>query len=149
MRAQGAGLDARVSGAIDVELWQKFVFIVGVSGATAYFRSTIGAVRSNYDTGRFLVRLVEETVAVGHAEAIALPPDQVERTMALIAGLPEGMHGSMRDDLERGSRLPSYLHTTLNVALQSFEALSTIASNTGPVSVGDRLITVRTSPVAV
>ena len=31
------GIDARVSDAIDVELWQKFVFIVGVSGATAYF----------------------------------------------------------------------------------------------------------------
>ena len=79
------GIDARVSDAIDVELWQKFVFIVGVSGATAYFRSTIGAVRSDPDTGRFLVRLVEETVAVGHAEGIALPRDQVERTMALIA----------------------------------------------------------------
>jgi 2-dehydropantoate 2-reductase len=99
------GIDARVSDVIDVELWQKFVFIVGVSGATAYFRSTIGAVRSDPDTGRFLVRLVEETVAVGHAEGIALPSDQVERTMALIAGLPGGMHGSMRDDLERGMRL--------------------------------------------
>jgi 2-dehydropantoate 2-reductase len=98
-------IDARVSDAINVELWQKFVFIVGVSGATAYFRSTIGAVRSDPETGRFLVRLLEETVAVGHAAGIALPPDQVERTMALIAGLPEGMHGSMRDDLERGMRL--------------------------------------------
>ena len=38
------GIDARLSDVIDVELWQKFVFIVGVSGATAYFRSTIGAV---------------------------------------------------------------------------------------------------------
>ena len=49
--------------------------------------------RSDPDT-RFLVRLVAETVAVGH-----------ERTMALIAGLSEEMHGSMRDDLERGMRL--------------------------------------------
>jgi ketopantoate reductase len=66
----------------------------------------LDAIRANgLTTGRFLVRLVEETVAVGHAEGIALPPDQVERTMALIAGLPEGMHGSMRDDLERGMRL--------------------------------------------
>ena len=57
----------------------------------------LDAIRANGRTpGRFLVRLAEETVAVGHAEGIALPPDQVERTMALIAGLPEGMHGSMR-----------------------------------------------------
>ena len=82
---------------IEVELWQKFVFIVGVSGATAYFRSSIGAVRSDPDTGEFLARLVEEAAAVGRAEGIPLPPDQTERTMAVIAGLPEGTHGSMRD----------------------------------------------------
>ncbi len=98
-------IEARVSEAIEVELWQKFVFIVGVSGATAYFRSSIGAVRSDPDTGEFLARLVEEAAAVGRAEGIPLPSDQTKRTMAVIAGLPEGTHGSMRDDLERGMRL--------------------------------------------
>jgi hypothetical protein len=44
---------------------------------------------------------VEEAVAVGRAEGIALPPDQVERTMALISVLPEGVCGSM----ERGVRM--------------------------------------------
>ena len=39
------------------------------------------------------------------AAGIPLPSDQTERTMAVIAGLPEGTHGSMRDDLERGMRL--------------------------------------------
>jgi len=53
-------------------------------------------------------------VAVGHAAGIALPPDQVERTMALIAVLPEGMHGSMRDDLERGMRRKHGLATPVN-----------------------------------
>src|SRR5215207_8095641 len=98
-------IEARVSEAIEMELWQKFVFIVGVSGATAYFRSSIGAVRSDPDTGQFLVRLIEEAVAVGRAEGVALPRDQGERTISMIAALPEGTHGSMRDDLERGMRL--------------------------------------------
>jgi ketopantoate reductase len=55
---------------------------------------------------RIAEQLLEEAVAVGRVEDIApLPPDQVERTMAVIAGLPEGVHGSHGDDLERGMRL--------------------------------------------
>jgi len=100
-----AGIEARASEAIRVELWQKFVFIVGLSGATAFFRASIGAVRTDAETSSFLAQLVQEAVAVGWAEGIALPKDQVERAMETIGRLPEATHGSMRDDLERGSRL--------------------------------------------
>ncbi|MCP1932934.1 2-dehydropantoate 2-reductase [Bradyrhizobium elkanii] len=41
--AQAAGIDISVSDGIDRERWQKFVFLVGLSGATATTRQPLGA----------------------------------------------------------------------------------------------------------
>lgn len=100
-----AGIEARASEAIDVDLWGKFVFIVGLSGATALFRSSIGPIMADEETHIFAAELVTEAVAVGRAEGIKLAADQVERTIGFMAGLPPGMRASMLDDLERGSRI--------------------------------------------
>jgi 2-dehydropantoate 2-reductase len=100
-----AGIEARASERIDVDLWAKFVFIVALSGATALFRTPIGPIRDNARTAAFLLDLVEEAVAVSRAEGIPLPTDQVGRTMAFIEGLPNGMKASMCEDLLAGHRL--------------------------------------------
>jgi 2-dehydropantoate 2-reductase len=100
-----AGIEARGSEAIDVDLWAKFVFIVGLSGATALFRSPIGPILADEETRSFTAQLVDEAVAVGRAEGVKLAADQVERTLTFMAGLPTGMRASMLDDLERGSRI--------------------------------------------
>jgi 2-dehydropantoate 2-reductase len=100
-----AGIEATASARIEVDLWAKFVFIVGLSGATSLFRAPIGPIRAQDRTAAFLRALVEEAVAVGRAEGVPLPADQVERTMGFIATLPEGMKASMLDDLEAGNRL--------------------------------------------
>jgi 2-dehydropantoate 2-reductase len=48
---------------------------------------------------------VEECVAVGRAEGVRLPPDQVAQALQFMTGLPPAMRASMLDDLERGGRI--------------------------------------------
>jgi 2-dehydropantoate 2-reductase len=100
-----AGIEARASERIEEDLWSKFVFIVGLSGATCLFRSPIGPILRDEEATAFLRALVEEAVQVGRREGAPLPEDQVARTMDVLRGLPEGMKASMLEDLRAGNRL--------------------------------------------
>ena len=72
------GIKAELSGDIRREIWQKFVFLVGLSGATTSMRSRIGPIRGNPQTRAFLLDLMREVVAVGRAHGVALPADYAE-----------------------------------------------------------------------
>ena len=100
-----AGFDAELSADIDRVIWEKFVFIVGLSGLTALTRGPIGPVRSDPDTRAFLLDVMREAVAVGRAKGVALSPDFADQRLAFMDTLPPGMTSSMHNDLERGNRL--------------------------------------------
>jgi 2-dehydropantoate 2-reductase len=102
---RGAGIDARASEDISLDLWTKFVFIVGLSGATALLRSSIGPILADAETKGFLTRLFEECVAVGRAEGIGFAADAADQAVSFAGGLPPAMRASMLDDLERGGRI--------------------------------------------
>jgi 2-dehydropantoate 2-reductase len=111
-RAQ-ALLDAALRGGINAELsddvrkaiWEKFVFLVGLSGSTTTMRQTIGPIRSNPRSRRLLSELMRETVAVGRALGVALPADFADQRLAFVDGLPDQMTSSMHHDLKAGKRL--------------------------------------------
>ena len=111
-RAQ-ALLDACVRGGINAELsddirkaiWEKFVFLVGLSGSTATMRDTIGPIRSNQRSREFLFELMRETVAVGRALGVKLPEDYAQQRLTFVDGLPDVMTSSMHHDLKAGKRL--------------------------------------------
>jgi 2-dehydropantoate 2-reductase len=106
-------LDACLAGAIKAELsqnirreiWEKFVFLVALSGATTTMRTTIGPIRANAQTRAFLLDVMREVVAVGRAHGIDLPEDYAERRLKLADDLAPEMTSSMHHDLERGNRL--------------------------------------------
>jgi 2-dehydropantoate 2-reductase len=100
-----AGIEASASARIEVDLWSKFVFIVGLSGATSLFRAPVGPIRDTDRTALFLRALVEEAVAVGRAEGVPFPDDQVDRTIGFLQTLPAAMKASMLEDLLAGHRL--------------------------------------------
>ena len=125
-----AGLEARASENIQVDLWTKFVFIVGLSGATALLRSPVGPIREDDETRAFLLRLFEETTAVGRAEGIDLPADQGERALSFVADLPANMRASMLDDLERGGRIEMPWLSGHVVALGMRHGIDTPANRT-------------------
>ncbi|MGA3398888.1 MAG: ketopantoate reductase family protein [Acetobacteraceae bacterium] len=100
-----AGIDAEIADDIGLAIWQKFVFLVGMSAVTSTMRSSIGPIRANPQARGFLLDVVREAVAVGRAMGVALPEDYAERRMAFIDTLPPQMTASMQGDLARGGRL--------------------------------------------
>jgi len=99
------GINAELSDDIRKAIWEKFVFLVGLSGSTTTMRETIGPIRSNPRSRRFLSELMREAVAVGRALGVALPSDFAEQRLAFVDGLPEQMTSSMHHDLNAGKRL--------------------------------------------
>ncbi len=77
--AKLAGLDITLSDAIDRERWQKFVFLVGLSGATATTRQPLGPILNDPDTRGFFYSLMCEVVAVGRAKGVSIPEDFAEK----------------------------------------------------------------------
>ena len=51
--ARAAGIDVALSETMDRERWQKFVFLVGLSGATATTRKPLGPILEDPDTRAF------------------------------------------------------------------------------------------------
>jgi 2-dehydropantoate 2-reductase len=100
-----AGVNAELSDDVRRAIWEKFVFLVALSGATTTMRMPLGPIRENPGTRAFLRELISETVAVGRAHGVALPEDYVENRLAFADGLPADMTSSMHHDLERGNRL--------------------------------------------
>jgi 2-dehydropantoate 2-reductase len=99
------GINAELSDDVRKAIWEKFVFLVGLSGSTTTMRETIGPIRSNPRSRRFLSDLMRETVAVGRALGVALPADFVDQRMSFVDGLPDVMTSSMHHDLNAGKRL--------------------------------------------
>jgi 2-dehydropantoate 2-reductase len=100
-----AGIDAELSTDIKRAIWEKFVFLVAMSGATSSIRLPIGPIRQNPRTRALFLDLMREVVAVGRASGIALAEDFPEQRIAFLEGLPAEMTSSMHNDLERGNRL--------------------------------------------
>lgn len=99
------GIKAELSPDIVREIWQKFVFLVALSGTTTTIRRTIGPIRSNPQTRAFLLDVMREVVAVGRAHGVALPADYAEARLQLADDVSPDMTSSMHHDLQRGNRL--------------------------------------------
>jgi 2-dehydropantoate 2-reductase len=97
-----AGAEAQVVDDVTLALWQKFVFLVSIAAACGLARSPIGPLRQTVLGRRLIERAVHEAAAVGRARGVALPADEEQRVLALIASLPAAMKPSFLLDLEAG-----------------------------------------------
>lgn len=99
------GIKAELSENILREIWQKYVFLVGLSGTTTTIRKPIGPIRENPQTRAFLLDVMSEVVAVGRAHGVDLPEDYAQVRLQLADDVAYDMTSSMHHDLERGNRL--------------------------------------------
>src|SRR5215475_7199209 len=99
------GIKAELSENILREIWQKYVFLVGLSGTTTTIRRPIGPIRQNAQTRAFLRDVMREVVAVAHGHGIDLPSDYAEQRLALVDDVAYDMTSSMHHDLDRGNPL--------------------------------------------
>jgi 2-dehydropantoate 2-reductase len=99
------GINAEISDDIRRSIWEKYVSLVAMSGATTGMRKTIGPIRSHPLTREFMIDLAREVVAVGRAHGVALPEDYGEQRMAFFESWPPEMTTSMHHDLQQGNPL--------------------------------------------
>jgi 2-dehydropantoate 2-reductase len=99
------GINAELSDDVRRSLWEKFVVLVAMSGATTSMRHTIGPIRANPLTREFLFDLAREVVAVGRAHGVSLPADYVAQRIPFFDQWPSDMTTSMHHDLQGGKPL--------------------------------------------
>ncbi len=99
------GIKAELSSQIVREIWQKYVFLVGLSGTTTTMRKPIGPIRANAQTRAFLHDVMHEVVAVARAHGVEVPEDYAQVRLQLADEVSPDMTSSMHHDLQRGNRL--------------------------------------------
>ncbi len=99
------GIDTDISNEIERLIWEKYVFLVGLSATKAAIRQTIGPIRENPAARALLFDIMNETVAVGRAKGVPLAPDFAADRLAFCDTLPASMTSSMHHDLDRGKRM--------------------------------------------
>ncbi len=102
---RSAGIDSDMTDSIENLIWQKFVFLVGLSGTTTTMRQPIGPIRENQRTRAFLQDVMREVVMIARARSVMLPEDYADDRLAFCDTLPATMTSSMHNDLEEGRRL--------------------------------------------
>ena len=102
---KAARILAEVSTQIQVDLWEKFLFICAQGGVTALGRLSVGEILACPETADFYRGVMDEVAAVGRAKGVALPADAVDRAMAFARNLQPHTRSSLAYDLSQGNRL--------------------------------------------
>jgi 2-dehydropantoate 2-reductase len=102
---EAAGIDAPEHGDVRVDLWEKFVLLTPFAAVTAGARCDAAAIAATPELMALTETLARETIAVAEARGIALPADQLARTVEGIRGLPGEMRASLAHDLAAGKPL--------------------------------------------
>jgi 2-dehydropantoate 2-reductase len=114
------GMTVEVPADINVEMWNKFLFITAFSGVGAVTRSTIGELRELPATRALLQSAMAEVEAVGRARGITMTNDVVANAMGFIDELPPGSTASMQRDImaERVSELEAQTGAVVRLGRQ-------------------------------
>ncbi len=99
------GIEVVLTPAVEVALWEKFVFIASIGGVCSLARLPIGPVLALPETRQLYLDALREVEAVGRARGVALPADIVEQTLRLTEGFAPQTKPSLLADLEAGRPL--------------------------------------------
>lgn len=94
-----SGVKAEIPVDIQASMWEKFIFICGISGVGALTRVPVGVVRTLPGTRELLVKDLVEIHQVSMVMNINLPGDIVHRTMEFIDKVSPDVIPSMQRDI--------------------------------------------------
>lgn len=103
--ARAAGINIEQVEDIELTRWQKFVFLVGMSGTTTLSRQPLGVIRADPELRATLQAAMTETWRLGRKRGIKLADDFIADRMRFADGLHADMKTSMQHDLEAGKPL--------------------------------------------
>ena len=100
-----AGVDGENVDDINLAMWKKFVFLVGLAATTSLTGETIGVIRADRDMRAFLHAAMAETAAVARARGFDLADNYADQCLVFADTLPEDMTSSMYHDVAAGKPL--------------------------------------------
>lgn len=100
-----AGVDVVVSTDARLVVWEKFVVLAPNAILTTACQAPMGPIRETPEGAALYRALIEEAVAVGRAEGVALPANAADTAMATIMSVPPTMKTSLQRDYERQNRV--------------------------------------------
>jgi 2-dehydropantoate 2-reductase len=102
---KGAGIPVEMASNIRKVLWEKYLSIAPISGATSLTRLPVKFIREIPETRRFWQMEVDELLAIAEREGAGLDADMRERCARFLESLAPGNYSSMYQDLAQGKRL--------------------------------------------
>lgn len=125
-----AGFDVRASDRILLEMWEKWVFLASLAGATCLFRAPVGVILATPDGEAIIERLFAECRAIAAENGHAVRDAFLERSRSMLFAAGSTLTASMLRDVQNGSRTEAD-HVLGDLirrggALQSGEALSVL-----------------------
>jgi 2-dehydropantoate 2-reductase len=100
---QNVPFEARASREILLEMWEKWVFLASLAGATCLMRATVGDVAGSPGGKEFVLRLVEECRAVAEAQSYAPRDPYLQRLRGMLTATGSGLTTSLLRDIARNS----------------------------------------------
>jgi 2-dehydropantoate 2-reductase len=102
---QGAIFKAKVSPAILLEMWEKWVFLATLAGSTCLMRASVGQIVSAPGGFEFVSALLEECRSIATGEGYAPRGDSLERMRGTVTAAGSSLTASMLRDLESGGKI--------------------------------------------
>jgi 2-dehydropantoate 2-reductase len=102
---QNSGINAQASDQIFKSLWEKWFFICGLGGMTAYTKKTIGEILSDNNLLKMLEEVILEAVKIGRKQEIGQFINAEEKVLAHCQRLHPSSTSSMYHDATTGKRV--------------------------------------------
>jgi 2-dehydropantoate 2-reductase len=99
---QGAGFEARLTPAIALEMWQKWVLLAALGGVTCLMRGTIGEIEAAPGGAAFMLHFLNEVVSVVTAAGMLPSEPFLAFARATLTAKGSPLTSSMYRDLQKG-----------------------------------------------
>ena len=97
-----ASFSSRLSDNIELELWEKFVFLATLAGMTCLMRAGVGPIARTVDGEKLMLEMLEECRMVAAAEGFEPRASNLERNRGILTDRSRPFSASMMRDIEKG-----------------------------------------------
>lgn len=102
---QNAGVEVRVVPDIATVIWNKFIFLVALSGTTTVVQQPVGVLRTNPRTRLLFIETMQEVITLAKTLGVPLSEDCLEQHVLSVDRMPFDNTSSMFRDRLAGNRL--------------------------------------------
>jgi 2-dehydropantoate 2-reductase len=97
-----AKFTSKLSPHIQLELWEKFVFLATLAGMTCLMRAGVGPIVQSDDGEALMREMLEECRKVAAAEGSDPRPEMLQRAQVMLTDRKQALTASMMRDIQKG-----------------------------------------------